>query len=158
MLNSHSLRNYKNYSPHNFFNKSADFSKMFDLKRRTLKTFIMNRQILKNSLFLKSYRQSNLTKFIVKNSRRNTLEFVRQYENSLAGLLVKSKLTTTLNDSIFLIKNNFVFKNGVICYEPFTLINTFDVINLVFTEKYFYFFKFLLNSSIKMSSHLSYRL
>lgn len=158
LVNSNAVKNFKYHNVNFNTNKSVDFSKMFDLKRKTLKTFVMNRLILKNNFFLTTSRQSKLTKFFSKNSNISVRQCILNFENSLPSLLIKSKLVFTFNDATFLIKNNFVYVNGVICNKTLTVLKNFDIVNLVFTEKYFKFYKTLFNTNLKLSSFLSYRL
>jgi hypothetical protein len=158
LINVNFLKNYKYYTNPQFNSRNLDFSKLFDLKRKSLKTFILNRMILKKMFFITNSRQSKLTKFFSKNLTKSISNCINSFEYSLSSLLVKSKFVFTLQDAIFLIRNNLVYVNKNICNDVFARIQTYDNINLVFTKKYFYFFKTMLNNQLKLTSFLSYRL
>jgi len=158
LVNVNFIKNIKYYNTSSIVTRNIDFSKMFEMKRKTLKIFFLNRDLLRKFFFMSNYRQNKLTKFFSKNLNKSVNKCIVGFEFSVVNLLIKSKFVLTHSDAIFLIKNNLVYVNGVVCNNIFKQLVAYDTITLVFTAKYYYFFKTVFNSKLKLSSFLSYRL
>ena len=135
-----------------------EFSKIYELKRKNYKIIKLNRVLLTDSLNLKTHRQTKLTKLFSKNLKKSTSKVVKSLELSLSTLLVKCKFVFTVDESIFFIKNNLVFVNGVCINNPFYLIKNNNIVSILFSPKYFIFFKTNLNSKLRLTFFVGYRL
>lgn len=158
LVYANSIRTSKYYNYSNFISKNVEFSKIFDIKKKTLKNFILNRLVLKNHFLMTTSRQKKLTKFFSKNTKISNKQCIDNFESSLLIFLIKAKFVFTLQESVFLIKNQLIYVNGVVCSDIFKKLSIFDVVNIVYSKKYFYFFKTIFNAKLKLVSFLSYRL
>jgi ribosomal protein S4 len=120
---------------------SKPLNKFFDFKSSSFSTFYKNRKIFKNLILLKNIKQKKTTKILSKLIKSNFLKFVNFFEFSLLNILIKSKICYTRSESIFLIKNDFVFINGVSVNNPFVLVKKSDIIQISLSDLFFDFFK-----------------
>jgi|HigsolmetaAR201D_1030396.scaffolds.fasta_scaffold01002_23 hypothetical protein len=134
-----------------------DNNKNIDMKRRWFKFFNKNRLLLKFILGIKKQKQFQITKIFSKISKGSVLANLMKFEFSLRNILVRSKLALNLNDAEFFIKNKLVYVNGLVANSDLVL-NKGDVVSLVFSEKYFHFFKSSFSQKLKLTYSVGYRL
>lgn len=93
--------------------KNRRFDKgRFFFKKFFFKTLIKNRVFLKSFFFLNSkIRQNKITKTILKNQKK--LFRNSSYEFNILNILLRSHICLFLKDALILIKNNFIYLNGV---------------------------------------------
>ena len=72
------------------------------------------------------------------------------------NLLIKSKICYTVSESLFLIKNGFVFINGVKTTNPFLILKKFDIIQISISDSFFDFFKINTDKKFKVTSLLKH--
>jgi len=123
-----------------------------------LNNFILNRVFLKNYLKLKTYRNGVLTKVFSKNSKLTTFDLFKASEYSLFKQLISSRLVISENESFFLIKSGVVYVNGVVCTNPFLVVQLYDCVSVVITPNYYLFAKHIFNKQLKLTYLLGYRL
>jgi len=116
-------------------------NKFFDLKSSTFSIFYKNRKLFKKLIFLKNLKQKKTTKILSKLLKSSFIKFVNFVEYSLYNILIKSKICYTQSESIFFIKNGFVFVNGVRITNPFFILKKSDIIQLILSDCFFDFFK-----------------
>lgn len=116
-------------------------NKFFDLKSNSFKLFYKNRKLIKKILLFKNIKQKKTTKILSKLIKVSFSRFAKFTEFALYNILLKSKLCYTLTESLFLIKNGFVFLNGLVSKNPLTTIKKSDIIQLVMSDLFFEFFK-----------------
>jgi len=134
-----------------------DNNKNIDMKRRWFKFFSKNRFLFKSIIGLKKQKQFQITKFFSKISKQDVLTNLMKFEFSLKNILVRSKLVLNLSEADFFIKNKLVYLNGLVANNDLPL-NKGDIINLVFSEKYFNFFKSSFSQKLKLTYSVGYRL
>lgn len=129
---------------------SKNFNKFFDFKSSTFSVFFNNRKLLKKLFFLKNMRQKKTTKLFSKLIKSDFKSFVKFIEYSLYNILIKSKMCYTYSESIFLIKNGFVFVNGLLIKNPFFLLKNSDIIQITISDQFYEFFKINTDKKYKL--------
>ncbi len=132
------------------------FNKFIDLKSSTFNIFYKNRKILKHLILLKSLKQKKTTKLFSKILKLNFFEFSKFIEFSIYNLLIKSKICYTTSESLFLIKNGFVFLNGVKITNPFLTLKKSDIVQILISDSFFEFFKINTDKKFKITSKLKH--
>jgi len=133
-----------------FFNKiKKRYNKFVDLKYSSFILFYKNRKILKNFLFLKDKKQYKTTKILSKIIKMDFINFYKFFEFSIVNLIIRCKFCYNLSESIFFLKNGFIYLNGLKITNPLTQVNVGDLIQLSFSENYFNFFKVNTNNKLK---------
>jgi ribosomal protein S4 len=134
--------------------QELDSDKLIELKRKTYWIFYQNRVILKNFFFNSKLRQFQVTKFFSKFIKKSGYDLFNFFENSLFNVLVRAKFIYSWKDSIFLIKNGYVFVNGRVSRNMFLTVNLNDFIQICIGNDYFNFFKKNLNSNLKLMNNM----
>lgn len=124
-------------------------NKFVDLKSNSFSLFYKNRKLLKNIFFFKHLKQHKSTKILSKILKIDYINFCKFIEYSLYHILIKSKLCFTKSESIFLIKNGFVFINGFKCLNPYYNLKKSDIIQITISENFFDFFKINMDKKYK---------
>jgi ribosomal protein S4 len=117
-----------------------------------------NRDLFKLFLNIKKNKQFQLTKIYSKSIKKSIKTSLIEREFSLHNILIRAKFVFTQNDSIFLIKNSFIFVNGVCITNPNYVLKINDVISMSFFKNYFFFFKTNFNQKLRLTYALGYRL
>jgi hypothetical protein len=133
-----------------------NFNKFIDLKSSTFNIFYKNRKILKNLILLKSLKQKKTTKLFSKILKLNFFDFSKFIEFSIYNLLIKSKICYTSSESLFLIKNGFVFLNGIKIKNPFLILKKSDIVQITLSDTFFDFFKINTDKKFKVTSMLKH--
>ena len=73
----------------------------------------------------------------------------KNYRNELRLFIFLNRVNFTLNldDSHFLIENGFVFINGVVCYNPFFILNIYDRVQLINCNDEYIQHRFLISTN-----------
>ena len=135
------------------FSQNRWFSKgRFFFKKFFFRTLLKNRFFLKSFFFLNSKtRQKKITKTILKNQKifsRNTL-----YEFNVLNTLLRSHICLFLKDALKLIKNNFVYLNGIPVNKYNLMLQEGDCLQLLLNIRiynYIYGFKKTLKKKIAL--------
>lgn len=147
---------YKDNFKKNKFKISRYFKKKYNYRvfninvhknRRSI--FFENREIIK--LFLKNKfikRQNKLNSYLVSLLGKNSRNLLNCFEYKLSTVLIKSHFFNNLDDSVFFIKNGFVFVGVIAIHNPNYIVKLKDNIKLVFKQHYYIFYKNSLNDSI----------
>ena len=138
------------------FENKIVFNKFIDLKSGTFNIFYKNRKILKNLIFFKNLKQKKTTKFFSKILKLNFINFSKFIEFSIHNLLIKSKICYTVSESLFLIKNGFIFLNGLKITNPFTILKKADIVQISISDLFFDFFKINTDKKFKITSLLKH--
>jgi len=77
------------------------------------------------------------------------MNFYKFFEFSIVNLIIRCKFCYNLSESIFFLKNGFIYLNGLKITNPLTQVNVGDLIQLSFSENYFNFFKVNTNNKLK---------
>ena len=126
------------------------FNKFVDLKSNTFSLFYKNRKLFKKLILLKNTKQKRTTKLFSKILKTNFNSFISFIEYSLFNILIKCKFCFTKDESIFLIKNKFVFVNGVLVTNPTYFLKKSDIIQVAISDFFFDFYK--INSDRKFKT------
>ena len=138
------------------YDNKTIFNKFIDLKSTNFNIFYKNRKILKNLILFKNLKQKKTTKFFSKILKLNFTNFSKFIEFSIYNLLIKSKICYTISESLFLIKNGFVFLNGVKLNNPFLILKKTDIVQISISDSFFDFFKINTDKKFKLTSLLKH--
>lgn len=134
------------YSGRNeFFNNIKTDFKNFDFKKKLKFIFKTNREILKKIYNLKYYRNFSLNKNI-----KNICNFSKKnnfinINNNLLNILLKSDFFFSKNDCLWFLSNSLISVNSLITKDRNYILREYDIVNVFYSNKYFYYYKNCLN-------------
>lgn len=109
-----------------------------------------------NDFFKTKYKSHTLTHIfnnLNTNINKGPNKFIKN-ELCLNVFLVRVNFALNFTDSNFLIENGYVFINGVVCYNIYTILNIFDRIQLLnYNEEYIYH-RFLISNNITKKARM----
>jgi ribosomal protein S4 len=133
-----------------------NFNKFIDLKSSAFSLFYRNRKLLKKLFFFKNIKQNKTTKLFSKILKINFNRFISFVEYSLFNVLIKCKFCFTKDESIFLIKNKFIFVNGLVVTNPIFFLKKSDVVQVIISDCFFDFIKINSDKKLKTISLLKH--
>ena len=124
----------------NFKSKKVDKGNFF-FKKFFFKILLKSRKSLRRFFFFNSkVRQQKITKHIFKNQKLDLIN--SSYEFTLFNLLLRSHFCIFMGDVISLIKNNFVYLNGLVVSQVDLIVLQHDCIQLKITTTIYKYIQF----------------
>lgn len=168
---NHSLNVLESFENENDFNKTEniDFSfvetkkknvhnnikinyffnyKNLDFKRKINLVFQKNRNLLRKFLKVKFKRQNTFNRYIKNFIKLKNLDFLFNFEYKLINLLTRSLFFFNYKDCLWFLKNGYITINGVVEYNQKRLLKPFEIVNVVYNNYYFFYYRFMLDNCI----------
>ena len=115
----------------------------FFFKKFFYKTLLKSIKFLRLFFFFnKKTRQRKITKTIFRNQKHNYMYNNNSYEYALYNIILRSHFCLFLSDVIFLIKNNYIYLNGVVVTQHNTTILVHDFIQLKINKHIYNYIQF----------------
>jgi hypothetical protein len=125
----------------NEFNHNFQLNKNLDLKNKLKLLFKNNRLFAKYFFNLKQYRVFSLNKSLKKISNFKKKDFIINLENNIVNILLKTDFFFSRSDCIWFLKNSFISVNSEVVKNENFLLKPYDVINLLNSKYYYFFYK-----------------
>lgn len=128
-----------------------------DLHKRKKQIFFENRKILR--LFLKNKslkKQNKLTSYLVNFLSLNPKNLLNIFEFRLDVILIKCHYFTNLKDSVFFIKNGFIFVNNKALFNPEYILKYKDIIKFINKKQYYLYYRNSINNSLFLSKKINW--
>jgi len=106
-------------------------------------------RIASNDFFKTKFKSHTLTHIYNHIDDNINRDLFKHYRNELCLFIFLNKINFALNldDSEFLIRNGYVFLNGVVCYNPYLTLNLFDRIQLINCNDEYIQHRFLMSTN-----------
>lgn len=126
----------------NFNLKSLDLNKKINL------IFKKNRVLLRKFLKVKFKRENTFNRYIKNFIKLKNLDFLFNFEYRLTNLLCRSLFFFNYSDCFWFLKNGYITVNGVVEYNKKKLIKPFQIVNVVYSDYYFFYYRFMLDNCL----------
>lgn len=120
--------------------------KNFDFKKKLKLIFRNNRKILKEIYNLKYYRNFSLNKNIKNICNFSKINNLTNINNNILSILLKTDFFFSKKDCLWFLKNSLISVNSLIIKNKNYILRDYDIINIAYTNKYFYYYKNYLNN------------
>lgn len=128
-----------------------------NVKHKFNRLFYINRKIFQNIFNYSIFRQKRFNNYFSYLFKKNYKLLLNSFNFSLINLLIKSRFVFTKEQAVFLIKNQFVFLNGLTMSNPYQSAKKNDLIQLILHKSYFFFFKRILSNIRLLKKKTGYR-
>jgi len=142
---------FKNLNIKNIFNKSEKLmlpTKTIDFKKKITVVYKKNRLILRKFLKVKFKRQKTFNKYIKNFIKLPYKSFLYGFEYKLINILTRSNFFFNYKDSEWFLKNGYVSVNGLVVTNKIYVLKPLDVVNVSFSNYYYFYYSFYLNKCI----------
>jgi ribosomal protein S4 len=121
----------------------------FKINTKSLITF--NRKIISKFFNFKLKKQYRITRFINSFLKYKVKDSIKFFENTLANILISSKLTFNSKQTFIFLKSGLIYVNGKLNNKADFFLKKGDLIQLVFTTTYLSTYKTYFNFTVKLN-------
>lgn len=128
----------------NSFNKDIEYAS-FDYRYKINKYVNDNRKLILSFFKFNLKRQFKKNKFFSKLTKLPFNFFLNNFEFGLSNILLRSSLFFNKRDVMFFFNNNYFFLNGSLLKNFNQILNSNDILTLLFNKYYFFYYKYTIS-------------
>lgn len=138
------------------FHRKFKKKSLYGLDKFLIKYINIERDFFLKTFNLKKKKAQTTTKFVLKINKYKPMHFKQFIELSLNNFLLRTRFSLSLNHNSTLLNNKMVYVNSKLASKGGLILKKNDLVQLLFTKSFFYFYKYSYNLVFKRLSKLNY--